>query len=166
MGVSPPFLPNLLEFSLFCNSPFQPSGPFCSPFSCDYRPPEKVSAKLWPGLCLYRGLPWEPTRPAGRAACGALFSDSSVVQSVTRSKPATILGNVARSIIAVWTDFMMKDTFLNLRERERSSSNSVTWRWCCCVPQSGSASAWAWAGSGYSATAPHRPCDPLLTRPS
>lgn len=119
MGVSPPFLPNLLEFSLFCNSPFQPSGPFCSPFSCDYRPPEKVSAKLWPGLCLYRVLPWEPTRPTGRAACRALLSDSFVMQSVTRSKPATILGNVARSIIAVWTDFMMKDTFFNLRERER-----------------------------------------------
>lgn len=119
MGVSPPLLPNLPEFSLFCNSPFQPSGPFSSPFSCDCRPPEKVSAKLWSGLCLYRGLPWEPTRPSGRAACWTLLSDSFVVQSVTRSKPATIVGNVARSIIAIWTDFAMKDTFLNLREEER-----------------------------------------------
>ena len=67
-------------------------------------------------------------------------------ESLTRSNPATILGNRARSTMAVRTDSMMRDTSLDLQERQHGSALTEL-----CTPE-GSLGAYGYSSPRSTAT--------------
>lgn len=86
---------------LFRNYPFQPSSDlFCSPFT----PQDLKGGCQQCPSALPRGLRSGP---------------------ITRSNPATIPGNLARRSMAVWMDFLMRDSFLVLQERQKEARVSA-----------------------------------------